>query len=64
MTRTDKSNMSAEQHNWLSSLYSNGGLLRAEQPASSFVKLALNGIPKSLNGKVIPWDDVKLDAES
>lgn len=55
--------MPAEQHNWLTSLYSKGGLLRAEQPASSFVKLALNGIPKSLNGKVIPWDDVKLDTK-
>ena len=62
--RADKENMSAESYNWLSSMHAQGELLRPEQPASSFVRLALKGVPKELNGKVIKWDNARIGAES
>ncbi|OQV01807.1 hypothetical protein CLAIMM_07099 [Cladophialophora immunda] len=59
-----KSRMPAEQYNWLTALHANGELLRPEAPASTFVRLALTGIPKDLNGQVIAWDDDRVVTES
>jgi hypothetical protein len=64
MVGVDKSNMGTEQYDWLFSLHTEGELLRPEQPAHSFVTLALKGVPKSLNGMVISWDDPRIEGGS
>ncbi|ETN36193.1 uncharacterized protein HMPREF1541_08470 [Cyphellophora europaea CBS 101466] len=56
----EKSNLPPDQYKWLASLHAEGKLLRPEEPAGSFVKLALGGVPKVLNGLVVPWDDPRL----
>ncbi|KAI9699541.1 MAG: hypothetical protein M1820_007172 [Bogoriella megaspora] len=42
-------------------LHRTGGLLEPEQPGHVMAKLALDG-PKDLNGKLLNWNDVELDA--
>ncbi|KIW90073.1 uncharacterized protein Z519_09504 [Cladophialophora bantiana CBS 173.52] len=55
-----KSNMPPEQYKWLADLHARDELLPPQRPASSFVRLAVNEIPKALNGQVVPWDDVRI----
>ena len=57
----DESDMGAKQYEWLSSLHAKGELLRPEQPAGSFARLALEGIPTPLNGLVISWNDSSIN---
>ncbi len=52
--------MEKSQYDWLVNLHKDGHLLQPNQPASSFVKLVLNGIPEEVVGKVIPWDDTRI----
>lgn len=59
----EQSNMPPEQFSLLRDLHAGGRLLRPEQPASSFVKLALKGMPKSLNGQVVAWDDSRVTSD-
>jgi hypothetical protein len=40
--------MPASQYDWLFNLHVTGGLLQLEQPARTFVKLALEGVPANL----------------
>jgi hypothetical protein len=56
----DKDSMDKAQYNWLVDLHKNGQLLHPDKPAASFAKLAVNGIPKEVIGKVVPWDDPRL----
>lgn len=58
--QADQNNLPIEQYNWLKDLYAKGGLLRPEQPARSFVHLAVNGIPPEIVGTVVPWDDSRI----
>lgn len=54
--------MPSHQYKWLSELHAKGGLLPPERPASSFVRLAVDGIPKDLNGLVVGWDDARISS--
>jgi hypothetical protein len=44
-------------YNWLHNIYEKGDLLKPEQPGGTLAKLAMNGVPKSQSGKLLPWDD-------
>lgn len=54
--------MPEDQHKWLSDLHAKGELLSPDLPASTFVKLALHGIPKDVAGKMVYWDDPRVKA--
>lgn len=41
---------------FLSSLKAEGRLLKPEQPAAAFVKIAETGVPDEMNGKTLNWD--------
>lgn len=59
--QTDKKDMPTDQHEWTVGLYERGELLRPDQPAASFVKLALHGIPSTVVGQMVEWDDVRIN---
>lgn len=43
---------------WLNDLHEKGKLLKPHQPAAAFTKLALEGVPSEIVGKVVKWDDI------
>ncbi|KAH6714899.1 hypothetical protein BKA61DRAFT_481022 [Leptodontidium sp. MPI-SDFR-AT-0119] len=55
-----RANMPPKQYKWLSELHYRGELLQPDRPASSFVHLAVHGIPLELNGQVVEWDDIRI----
>ena len=52
--------MPKKQYEWLSTAHARGEMLKPEQPASSFTRLVVNGIPPDLKGQVIAWDDARI----
>jgi hypothetical protein len=56
----EKANLPPEQYAWLDGLHKSKKLLDPAEPARSFVKLALNGIPRGVNGQVVAWDDIRI----
>jgi hypothetical protein len=57
---TDGNGMPTEQYNWLKQLHDTKGLVEPEQPASTFARLALHGVPEECKGEVVPWDDLRV----
>lgn len=43
---------------FIDGIYYEHKLLKPEQPASAFVKLVKTGIPNSLTGQTVYWEDV------
>lgn len=56
----DKKTMPPEFYKFLEDLYHNKELLRPEQPAATYVRMALEGIPTDAVGKVLDWDDQRI----
>ncbi|KAL6229008.1 hypothetical protein BDW75DRAFT_225838 [Aspergillus navahoensis] len=54
--------MPEDQYKWLADLHAKGELLSPDLPASTFVKLALHGIPKDVAGKMVYWNDPRVKA--
>ena len=56
----DKKTMPPEFYKFLEDLYHNKELLRPEQPAATYVRMTLEGIPTDAVGKVLDWDDQRI----
>jgi hypothetical protein len=52
--------MPEDQYKWLADLHAKGQMLSPDQPASTFVKLALHGIPQAAAGKALYWNDPRV----
>jgi hypothetical protein len=52
--------MPPEFYKFLEDLYHNKELLRPEQPAATYVRMTLEGIPTDAVGKVLDWDDQRI----
>lgn len=54
---TDKDTLDPAMYNFLVDLHSQGKLLHPDQPAATFVKLAMEGIPPEVRGQTVAWDN-------
>lgn len=43
-------------YNLLVVMHEQGKMLHPDQPAATFVKLAVDGIPQEIRGKTVAWD--------
>lgn len=43
-------------YNLLVDMHKQGKMLHPDQPAATFVKLAVDGIPQEIRGKTVAWD--------
>lgn len=50
--------MSSAMSKFMNGISDGNNLLRPEQPASAFVKLAETGIPQSMTGSTVYWASV------
>lgn len=53
---TDKDTLDPEMYDFLVDLHSQGKLLHPDQPAATFAKLAVEGIPPEVRGQTVAWD--------